>query len=710
MSDLSQRITGLDAEKRALLELHLKQQGGANVFPLSFAQERLWFLDQLDPGSALYTIPLLVRLQGSLDVDALDAALNDVIQRHESLRTTFAALEGRPVQVVARSLELPISLIDLRDRPEREAAARDFVQAELLRPFDLVAGPQLRATLLRLDEAEHLLLLAMHHIISDGWSLGVLIRELVACYGARRAEQQMDLPALSIQYADYAAWQRKRLAGKLMERQLSYWREQLSGAPSLLDLPTDRPRPTVLAPDGATYSWSIPQPLAAALTTLSQRTGSTLFMTTLAAFQVLLARYSGQTDIVVGSPVAGRTRPDLEGLIGFFVNMLALRNDLADNPSFHSLLGRVRETTLAAQTHQDLPFEKLVEALQPERDLRTTPIFQVVFVLQNTPLPSLDLPDLSITALPVTGHSAKFDLSLTMHETEAGLGGVFEYRTALFDAATIARMAEHFQILLASVVADPHQPVAGLQMSSAAEQQQLAAWNETAAPFADDRCLHQLIEDQVARTPEAIAVIHRQQRYTYAELNRRANQIAHELRARGVGAQAGVRVGICADPSIELIAGVLGILKAGAAYVSLDPRYPAERLALLVADSQIRIALTQAQLQDKLPATLTSICLDRDWPAIERQPATNPHVALSSDYLAYIIYTSGSTGTPKGTLLAHRGAVNNLCWRQRSWPLSQADSVRLTFAISFDPSVWNIFWPLMAGARLILVSAGEEAD
>jgi amino acid adenylation domain-containing protein len=756
MSDLSQRIADLAPEKRALLELRLNQQGGAfNTFPLSFAQERLWFLDQLEPGSPLYTIPAMVRLRGVLDLAALERGLNELVQRHETLRTTFTTVEGRPVQAVATALELPLPVIDLCDCPERgrEDEAMRLADAEIQRPFDLSNGPLLRATLLRLADDDQMLLLTMHHIASDGWSMGVLVRELIALYQAGVMRQPAQLPALPLQYADYAVWQRKRLQGKLLERQLAYWREQLAGAAPVLELVTDRPRPPVKTTQGATYSWSLPLPLAEALVSLSQRQGATLFMTLLAAFQVLLARYSGQDDIVVGSPVAGRTRPDIEGLIGFFVNTLALRSNLAGNPTFRELLARVRETTLGAYAHQDLPFERLVEALQPERDLRYTPLFQVVFVLQNAPLPTLDLAGLTIAPVAITNQTAKFDLTLMMLETEQGLSGWFEYSTDLFDPATIAAMAARLHTLLAGIVANPDQRVADLPLLTAAERETLlATWDDTWTPSHHDQTIHALFEAQAERTPNAVALVFAGwtnderrptndvgARYslplqsatdqrsapdsrplipgpscvTYAELNARANRLAHYLRAHGVGPE--VRVGICLKRSPELLIAILGVLKAGGAYVPLDPDYPAERLTFMLDDSRATVLISDSRYDsrltiDHLAESQTAIVnrtskivdLAADWPAIAQERDENPRAGATADNLAYVIYTSGSTGRPKGVMAGHRGVANLAAAQIQAFNI-RADSRVLQFASSsFDASVSEIVTALLAGAALYM--------
>jgi aspartate racemase len=569
---------------------------------LSFAQARLWFLEQLEPGSGAYNMPAAVRLTGSLDVAALKQSLQEIVQRHEALRTTFRMVSGEPIQVIAPILALAVPLVDLHELPEaqQEAQVEQLATEEAQQPFDLAMGPLLRAKLLHLSEAEHVLLLTMHHIVSDGWSMGVLIRELVALYEAFSTGKPSPLPQLPIQYADFAHWQRQWLQGEVLAAQLSYWQQQLTGAPPVLELPTDRPRPTVQTFRGATQFLALPEPLSQKLKSLSQRSGVTLFMTLLAAFQTLLYRYTGQEDICIGSPIANRNRSETEGLIGFFVNTLVLRTDLSENPSFQELLGRVREVTLGGYAHQDLPFEQLVEALQPKRNLSHHPLFQVMFALENTPISPLELPGLSLSSLNIDSSTAKFDLTMSMEDTEQGLMGSLEYNTDLFHAATISRMLEHFQTLLEGIVANPEQRLLDLPLLTQPERQQLLVeWNDTQVDYPKHLCIHQLFEAQAEQTPDAVAVVFEDQQLTYGELNRRANQLAHHLRSLNVGPDS--LVGICVERSLEMIVGLLGILKAGGAYVPLDPSYPQERLAFMLKDAQVPILLTQQRLVCRLP-------------------------------------------------------------------------------------------------------------
>ena len=554
--------------------------------PLSFAQQRLWFLHQLEPASPTYNQPQAMHLRGRLDVQALQKALDHVVARHAVLRTTFVPVDGIPTQVIAQSRAAEMPLIDLRAWSDtaRRAEVQRLLAETIRRPFDLVHDLMLRAVLLRLSDQEHLFLLVTHHIASDGWSTGILWQELTTLYRACACGQPSPLPELPIQYVDYAVWQRHRLQGEVLENALSYWRKQLHNL-STLQLPTDRPRPAVQSFHGANQSLVLSKDLTEQLKALSRRERCTLFMTLLAAFQTLLHRYTGQADIAVGSPIAGRTWVEVEGLIGFFVNTLVLRTDLAGNPSFRELLGRVREVALEAYAHQELPFEKLVEELQPERNLSHSPLFQVAFGLQNTPRAALKIEGLTLSPVEVDSGTAKFDLMLVMHEEPDGLRGVLQYNTDLFDQATMLRLLGHFRTLLEGIVANPEQRLADLPLLTPAERHQLLVeWNDTRKDYPQDTCIHALFEAQVERTPEAVAVVCEDQQLTYRQLNSRANQLAHYLRQRGVGPEA--LVGLCVERSLDMVVGLLGILKAGGAYVPLEPAYPPERLAGMLEDGE----------------------------------------------------------------------------------------------------------------------------
>ncbi|MGH2343846.1 MAG: condensation domain-containing protein, partial [Chloroflexota bacterium] len=616
MSDLST----LSEAKRALLQKYLRGDGErpfhgstppsprdpGSTTPLSFAQYRLWFLDQLEPGSAAYTITTALRLSSALDVSALERALGEIMARHETMRTTFGMKDGEPVQLIGSVPPVTIPIVDLREKEDGERAVERLITEEAERSFDLRTGPLFRAILLTTSACEQVLLLTMHHIITDGWSMGVFFRELAVLYEAFSAGLPSPLSPLPIQYADYAIQQQARLSGSTLERQVTYWREQLAGAPAVLALPTDYPRPQVQRYRGAGLSIRLPKDLTAALQTLGRREGCTLFMTLLAAWQILLARYSGQDDIVVGAPIANRTQVETEGLIGFFVNTLALRTHLSGDPSFTELLARVRETTLGAYAHQDLPFEKLVETLQPERSRSYAPLFQVMFALHNAPATLPRLGKGSTEYIELENSTARFDLTLSLEEQEGALVGRIEYDTALFKRETISRMSGHFATLLAGVTADPSRTISTLPLLTEPERRQLLVeWNDTAASFPADKRLHQLFEEQVTRTPDAPAVIFENTQLSYAELNARANQLAHHLIRLGVGPDH--LVGLCVERSLDMVVGVLGILKAGGAYVPLDPSYPRDRLAFMLEDAQVIVLVTQAGARDALPSTTVPI-------------------------------------------------------------------------------------------------------
>ncbi|MDY7076204.1 MAG: amino acid adenylation domain-containing protein, partial [Chloroflexota bacterium] len=671
--------------------------------PLSFAQQRLWFLDQLAPGNLFYNIPTVVRLEGPLDVEALERSLNEIVRRHETLRTTFAAEGGKPVQVIAQELKLSLLVDDLGHLPEeeREAEASRRAQDEARKPFDLAEGPLLRALLLKLGNEEHVAIATMHHIISDGWSMAALVQELAVLYETFSQGKVSPLPEMATQYADFAHWQREWLQGEVLETQLDYWRERLRDQPLMLDLPTDRPRPAMQGWRGATEIFSLPSELSDQLKALSREEGVTLFMTLLAAYQTLLRRYTGQEDISVGTAIANRNRREIEGLLGFFVNTLVMRTDLSGAPSFRELLKRVREVALGAYTYQDLPFEMLVDALQPERDMSHTPLFQVAFALQEGALKPLQLSNLTLTPLEADTGTAKFDLTLTMAETPDGLSGALEYNTDLFDASTIRRMTGHFQTLLESAVADSNRSIVELPLLTEAEcQQMLVDWNATHMPTPVDRCAHELFEARVAQRPEAVALTFEGESLTYAKLDRRANQLAHYLQKLGVGPD--VLVGISTGRCPEMIVGILGTLKAGGAYLPLDPTYPEERLAFMLRDSQVPVLLTQEQLVDRLPSQPAAICLDTDWEVITQESEDKPESGVTPQNLAYVIYTSGSTGRPKGTMLRHRGLSNLTEAQRRAFGIEGGSRVLQFSPFSFDASVWETFMALANGATLCL--------
>jgi amino acid adenylation domain-containing protein/non-ribosomal peptide synthase protein (TIGR01720 family) len=692
--------------------------------PLSFAQQRLWFIDQLEPGNAAYNMFNAVRLRGALDVAALERGFNQVVQRHESLRTTFAAKDGQPFQVIAPSLEISLPVVDITtlSGAEQETEVQRLAREEAQRPFDLSKGPLVRCSLLRLSDnpatgASHVLLLTMHHIVSDGWSMGVLFRETILLAQAYAAGQDDPLPALPLQYADFAVWQREWLQGEVLERQISYWKKQLADAPAALELPTDHPRPALQTYRGARIQVALSRELSDALQELSRQEDVTLFMTLLAAFQVLLSRYSRQTDIVVGSPVANRSRAELEGLIGCFVNDLVLRTDLSDNPSFREALKRAREACLGAYDHQDVPFEKLVDELRVARDLSRNPLFQVMFILQNAPMILPDLSGLSVEALDIEPDTAQFDLRLSLQETPAGITGILEYNTDLFERQTIVRMFEHFQQLLLGVVANPGQRLSDLPLLTESEQQQiLVKWNATQAAYPQDKCIHELFEAQVKKTPDSVALVFDpntpgagDRHLTYRELNQRANQLAHYLRSQGMGPDE--LVGICVERSLEMVVGLLGVLKAGGAYVPLDPTFPKERLAFMLADSRLPVLLTQERLVADLPEHQARVIrLDADWPDIAKEKTSNPALVGNRDQLAYVIYTSGSTGRPKGVQVVQGALVNFLTSMRREPAITPEDRLLSVTTLSFDIAGLELYLPLIVGAQVEVISREMAAD
>ncbi|MEW6735860.1 MAG: amino acid adenylation domain-containing protein, partial [Acidobacteriota bacterium] len=676
--------------------------------PLSFAQHRLWFLDQLQPNNSHYNIPAAIRLEGALDVEALEKSLNDIIERHEVLRTRFETIEDRPVQIIAEKLELKLAVVELSDLSalEREQEVLRLAEEEANRPFNIALGPLLRAQLLRLSEQEYILLLSMHHIVSDGWSISIFVRELNTLYQANCADVIASLPELAIQYADFAAWQRQWLHGEVLEKQFEYWRQQLADAP-VLQLPTDRARPVVQTYRGENIGFILTKEISEQLKAVSRQQGTTLFMTLLAVFKVLLARYSRQKDIVVGTPIANRNRTEIEDLIGFFVNTLVLRTMVNEQESFAELLIKIREICLGAYTNQDIPFEKLVEQLNPERNLSHSPLFQIMFILQYAPKMVLEMSGLTLTLLEITSETAKFDLLLTMEESGAELAATITYNTDIFDATTIKRMIGHYQNLLTGLASVPAQQIWKLSMLSEAEQQQiLNQWNDTPSDYQADLCVHQLFEKQTKLTPDAIAVVFEEQQLTYQQLNKRANQLGHYLRALGIGPD--VLVGICIGHSIDIIVAILGVLKAGGAYLPIDPSYPLERIVFILENAGVTLILTEKQRVDELSKNLVQIvCLDSEWSTINRYSNANPITDLSLDNLAYVIYTSGSTGKPKGVMITHHSVVNYLDWCCQTYPIQSGQAIPLYSSLSFDLTVTSLLLPLVTGQQIVVVRTEE---
>jgi amino acid adenylation domain-containing protein/FkbH-like protein len=686
--------------KRALLAERLRKAAETSI-PLSFAQQRLWFLDQLEPNSPLYNVPTVVRMSGVLDVEALRRALDALMARHDSLRTRFVDAEGSPTQLVDKSLRLNLSVHDLSDRPvaRRDEEAQALVRAEVNRPFNLSAGPPVRATLIRVQSDDHWFVLNIHHIVSDEWSLKICFRELSELYAANCEQRAPQLPELAIQYADYSVWQRESLKGEMLEEQLAFWREQLKGTPPVLELPTDHPRPAMQTFRGTIQSRVLRRELAESLTQLGARHGATLFMVTLAAFKALLNRYTQQEDVVIGSPIAGRNRMETEPLIGFFVNTLLLRTDVSGDPAFEELLRRVRETTLNAYAHEELPFEKLVENLHPERAATHMPFTRVMFVLQNSTLEEMTWPNLTLRFVECETGTAKFDVTMVLQVTERGLVLQAEYNRDLFEANSIDRLLEHFEILLEGIAADPRRRLSELPLLSEAERQQVVVeWNKTTTEYPRDKCIHELFEAQVERTPDAVAVVFGTQSVTYEELNHRANRLAHYLKKYSVGPD--VLVGICLDRSVEMIVGMLAILKAGGAYLPIEATYPRERLTFMLADSETPVLLTQHRLVARMPKPTHVLCLDSDWELIARESRRNLPRAGTPDNLAYVIYTSGSTGTPKGVAVPHH-AVNRLVLNTNYIQFSQDDRVAQVSNASFDAATFEIWGALLNGATLV---------
>lgn len=673
--------------------------------PISFSQQRLWFLDRMEPGNPIYNIAGALRFHGALDRDALERSFGEIIDRHESLRTVFREREGMPEAVIV-SIPWHMSVVDLQTMPEseREGEAIRLARIDVRRSYDLAHGPLIRATLYVLSEDEYILLVGTHHIVSDGWSMGVLVRELSELYPAFRAGQPSPLPPLSIQYGDYADWHRRWLESGALGTQTPFWKEALAAPLPVLELPLDHSRPPVQTSRGEMYVFSIPVKLYDDIKEFSKQEQVTLFTTLLAAYQIVLARYSGQDDIVVGTAVANRQRPEVADLIGFFVNTLALRANLSGNPTIREHLGRVRKMTLDAFARQDVPFDRLVEVLKPERSLDRSPIFQTMFVLQNWPLTELELPELSIKRLDIGSRVARFDLSVDAIEYEGALRVYFEFNTDLFDPASIQRLAEHYQLVLKAMLENPEQRIGDIPLLTDQESQQLLIQlNETVASYPETSCVHELIEAQAARTPNAEAVRFGEVSLSYHELMQRANQLAHRLRAMGVGADS--LVGICVERTHEMLVSTLAVWKAGGAYVPLDPAYPAERLEYMADDAELVALITESVFENTIPGVRCPVVyIDRDRDLIAAEPRTAPVTESQSRNLAYVIYTSGSTGKPKGVLLEHRSLANFLCSMQREPGLSSSDSLLSVTTLSFDIAGLELYLPLITGGRVVLVS------
>ncbi len=688
----------------------LAGQENVKLAPMSFTQEGLWFLDQLVPGSALYSIPVAIRRRGLIDVEVLQESLTMLVQRHEVLRTTFGMMEGQLIQVIAPSLTIPLSVRDLRGmtQAEQKAQAQHLATEQAQQPFLLSQGPLLRCTLLHLANEQSLLLLTLHRIICDDWSVEVLVRDLACLYEACISSQPSPLLPLPCQYANFARGQHEGLTEETLGEHLTYWKQQLAGAPAALQLPTDCPRPAVATLRGSTYQAPLPRTLTQALQELSRQQGVSLDMSLVAAFQTLLYRYTGQENLLIGTVDPARRRTETEMLIGACENILLLRTDLSGHPSFAELLLRVREVMEAAQAHEELPFESLVKALYPTRSLGLSSLFQVLVRLPRQELTLL--PGWTLEQTAADTETSQFDLTLDLREGPQGLISRFTYSTDLFEETTIARMAGHWQRLLEGIVADPAEPIGKLPFLTEKERHQvLVEWNATKSEFPDRVCLHQLIEAQVERTPDTMALRFEGQSRTYRQLNSEANQLAHILQAEGVGPDT--LVGVCMERSLEMVMALLAILKAGGAYVPIDPTYPRERLNYMIEDSCTSVLLTQSHLREQLPQdSVKVICIDRGWNANLTGNEKNPASAVQPDNLIYMIYTSGSTGKPKGVMNIHRAVCNRLHWMQQAYQLSSEDRVLQKTPFSFDVSAWEFFWPLLTGAGLVVARPGGHQD
>ena len=723
MTQERSNLTGLSSNRKRLLDKMLAEQGivcqptpaiprrpDSEPAPLSFAQQRLWFADQFQPDSPSYNIPITLRL-GAVDTGALKSALREIVCRHEVLRTRFIVVDDHPMQLSYPPPAVVLPVVDVQrilNDEERNGEIARQAREEAQRPFDITNGPHFRVKLLKIDPGNHLLLLTFHHIVADGWSTGIFVRELTALYDSYLRGESPVLPELEVQYADFACWQRSRLTHEVVEEHLRYWKEKLAGAPALLEMPTDRRRPPVQSFQGEMKLFSLPEHLTEALRVIAKQEEATIFMLLLAAFKVLLHRYSRQDDIVIGTPIANRTHPGIENLIGPFANTLALRTDLSGEPTFRELLRRVREVTLGGYSHQDLPFEKLVEELQPDRNLSYSPIFQILFVLQNAPTSSIaDLPNEDPAPSNVDTGTAKFDLTISLTETNQGMSGGVEYNRTLFTLDRIERLVGHYKVILLAIAENPDEPIWRLPILSDPEHQQLAVeWNSTEHSYPDDKCIQHLFEAQVDSTPDAPAVEFLDEQLTYRELNERANQLANYLKSIGVGHE--VRVGICMERSIDMVVALLGVLKAGGVHTPLDPGYPKERLDFMLSDARIQVVLTQQKLVALLPdQPLPTVLLDLERERLQTWNRANPPIETTPDSLAYVVYTSGSTGRPKGIAMRHRTMANLFQWQRRRFrPGTGLRTIQFT-SFSFDVSVQEILNTLCVNNG-VLVMMPEE--
>ncbi len=689
-----------------------KAKRDGQAVEVSYSQQSLWFFDRLNPDSSVYNIPNAFRIQGKLDIYAVEAALNEIINRHEILRTTFGDQNGKPVQIIASDFQWKLKVTDFQEYQGLDVREkiRERINEDAWQPFDLEKGPLWRFNLYALSPEEYLLTFTIHHIISDAWSNVLFFTEFFKLYEAFTAGQMLNLPFLPIQFGDYAAWQRRRFdERKVREPLLAYWKKQLAGY-SILELPTDYPRPLTPSFAGSSQTILLPGELSAKIKELCASHDITLFMLLLAVFKVLLYRYSGQEDAIVGTVVANRSQPEVTGLIGFIMNTIVLRNDLSGNPSFAELLERVKDNTLDAFTHQELPFDLLLEELKPERDISRTPLFQVMYIHQNATDTTLRMQGLQIRSLEIENKVAPFDLRLITQETPEGILCRLDYCTALYKDSTISVMLKHYRNLIEGVVADSGTPIGALPLLSADERHQiLEGFNKTTVPYPTDRLIHELFEEQVRKGPERTAVVFEGQSMTYLELNQKANQLAHYLRKLGVGPD--VTVGVCLERSFEMVISLLGILKAGGAYVPFDPNYPQERVEYMIENAKVKVLITVSSLLERIPGSdRVVICLDQEERKIQQENCVNVDSGVNKDNLAYIIYTSGSTGLPKGAMNTHWGLLNHKLWMQEAYRLTPEDRVLQKTPFSFDVSVWEFFWPLITGATLVMARPEGHKD
>lgn len=712
VAELAALIETLPDQLKEEAELQkIPRQLKSDSAPLSFAQQRLWFFDQLEPGSIAYNLSMNFRLKGHLNIDALEQSIQEIIRRHDILRTTCVAKDGQPIQIIAPTLEKPLIIKDLSDLPKAESLAEAHRLAIEVNQysFDLTKLPLFLLVLLKLGEKDYIFSMTAHHIIFDEWSFGIFMQELTTLYEAFSSGNSSPLHELPVQYADFAEWHNKWLQQGILESQLMYWKNRLSGRLPILELPTDHPRLPKPTLHGKTQSFTFSRTLSEELNQLSRREGCTIFMTLLTAFSILLYRYTGQEDLIVGSPVANRRRTELEHLLGFFVNTLVLRLDLSGNPTFKEVLQRVRKVALEGYVHQDLPFERLVDELHPKRKLDQNPLFQVMFVFQNAPIAKLKLPGLIVIPFEVESSTSLFDLTVSMEETEHELMGEMIYNSDLFETPTIIRMIRHFRNLLRTVAEHPQQRISEISFLLEAERRQLLSeWNNVPVESSQGKCVHELFEFQVERTPEAIAVVRDEQiHFTYRELNTRANQLAHYLRSSGIG--PGKLVGLCVERSLEMIVGLLGILKSNGAYLPLDSEYPEDRLVFMLSDSEVSVLLTQKKLAHKFAGyNVQVVCLDSDWEMIAQSDEENLSIDVTLEDLACVFYTSGSTGIPKGAMISHRALVNFTETAIVEYEITRRDRILQYASISFDAATEEIYPCLISGARLVLLREEER--